>query len=117
LIDRPPESRWSRSRMTLLGDAAHPMLPFLAQGASQAIEDADVLADTLITASPLKIALARYETARIRQTSRIQRAARRQGEIYHLSGIAAQMRNLVLANLPSAQLIERFAWIYDHGRP
>src|SRR5205085_1243590 len=68
---------------TLLGDAAHPMLPFLAQGAAMAIEDGYVLARELARGSEVKSALARYEAERRPRTSRVQLAARAQGEAIH----------------------------------
>lgn len=114
LIDRAPEQRWSRERMTLLGDAAHPMMPFLAQGASQAIEDAFVLAQKLQSAASLKAALAAYETARITRTARVQTVARLQGQLYHLSGPLGAMRDAALRLAPGDALLARYGWIYSH---
>jgi salicylate hydroxylase len=117
LIDRASEHRWSRPRLTLLGDAAHPMLPFLAQGASQAIEDGAALAALLATVSnaqDLAKALQRYEGLRLPHTARVQRAARRQGRIYHLDGLMAAARDLTLRLMPEGQLLERFSWIFAH---
>jgi salicylate hydroxylase len=117
LIDRAPESRWSRGRITLLGDAAHPMLPFLAQGASQAIEDAASLAAHLRSAKTgreIAAGLQNYDKARIGRTARIQAAARRQGQIYHLAGPLAVARDLGMRLLPGKGLLARFDWIYDH---
>lgn len=118
LVDRAPESRWSRPRMTLLGDAAHPMLPFLAQGASQAIEDAAclgaLLSGTGSAAAPLAAALQRYDALRIPRTARIQKAARSQGRLYHASGLGARLRDTALSLVPGETLLERFAWIYEH---
>ncbi len=84
--------------MTLLGDAAHPMLPFLAQGAAMAIEDAAVLADCMARApDDPAAAMRRYERARRRRTARVQRAARSNGRIYHLDrGPKRVLRNLFL---------------------
>lgn len=78
LYVREPMSRWSKGRATLLGDAAHPMTPFMAQGAGQAIEDAVVLARCLADAAPddVEPALRRYEAARQDRTAQIQRASR-----------------------------------------
>lgn len=78
LYVREPMTRWSQGRATLLGDAAHPMTPFMAQGAGQAIEDAVVLARCLADAGPdgVEPALRRYETARQDRTAQIQRASR-----------------------------------------
>lgn len=113
LCDRPPESRWSRARMTLLGDAAHPMMPFLAQGAGQAIEDAAALAACLPAGGDVTRALPRYDLARIRRTARIQKEARRQATIYHLDGIAARMRDAAISLLPGEMLLTRYRWIFE----
>lgn len=118
LVDRAPESRWSRARMTLLGDAAHPMMPFLAQGASQAIEDAATIAALLrqvrSDALPLQKALQRYDTARISRTARVQKEARTQGRIYHFDGIRARIRDTALQVLPGDALLRRYAWVFGH---
>jgi 2-polyprenyl-6-methoxyphenol hydroxylase-like FAD-dependent oxidoreductase len=84
LFDRDPLAIWSKGRATLLGDAAHPMLPFLGQGAAMAIEDAYVLARELAR-SPQDVAAAlrAYETERTPRTAQVQHAVRRQGEIFH----------------------------------
>ena len=84
--------------MTLLGDAAHPMLPFLAQGAAMAIEDAAVLADSLARSpDDPAAAMRRYERARRRRTARVQRAARSNGRIYHLTAGEARGAQSVFA--------------------
>jgi len=85
LFDRAPLPRWSDGRVGLLGDACHPTLPFMAQGAAMAIEDAWVLADALEGRTP-QDALKAYEFARKPRTSRLQNIARRNGALYHLSG-------------------------------
>lgn len=74
---REPMAEWSRGRITLLGDAAHPMVPFMAQGACMAIEDAVVLSRALEGAAPAEVpaALARYQAARIPRTAEIQRSS------------------------------------------
>jgi len=85
--------KWSKGRVTLLGDAAHPMLPFLSQGAAMAIEDGYVLAQAL-DALPGRLdeALARYEVERLPRTSRVQLEARERGKTYHLSSKEEQAR-------------------------
>ncbi len=84
LFDRDPLRTWSAQRVTLLGDAAHPMLPTLGQGAAMAIEDAYVLARAL-SCSPEDItaALRAYEAARVPRTTQVQLASRRQAKIFH----------------------------------
>ncbi len=114
LFDRPPSKHWGRGPVTLLGDAAHPMLPFLAQGAAMAIEDAAVLAECLQTApDEPQQALRVYEDERQPRTARVQRTARRNGRIYHLGGLAAFARNHVLRKIDSERLLTRFDWLYD----
>ena len=95
LYDRNTPFRGGKVPVTLIGDAAHPMLPFLAQGAGMAIEDAAVLADMLgkYLDDPSD-ALRAYEGARWHRTMRAQQAARRQARIYGLSGPEAFVRNL-----------------------
>ncbi|MCA0450333.1 MAG: FAD-dependent monooxygenase [Proteobacteria bacterium] len=86
LFDRDPMAQWAQGHATLLGDAAHPMLPFLSQGAAMAIEDAYVLAEALAKhKSDVEPALLAYETERRPRTSRVQLEARERGRTYHLS--------------------------------
>jgi salicylate hydroxylase len=81
LFDRPPLTRWSEGRLTLLGDAAHPMLPFLGLGAAMAIEDALILARALRASPTIAAALNCYELARRARTALVQQQAARQGEL------------------------------------
>src|SRR5207237_1350327 len=99
LYDRDPIPRWTRGRVTILGDAAHPMLPYLGQGACQAIEDGAVLATALSAeaADPLA-GLDRYERTRRPRASRVVLAARERGQSNHLtSRWAAGRRDLTIA--------------------
>ncbi len=117
LFDRPPLRRRGQGSMTLLGDAAHPMLPFLAQGAAMAIEDAMVLADCLASGrDDIPRALRTYEALRRGRTARVQRAARFTGELYQLAGPLALARNTVLARMGSEKLRSRYDWLYDWRR-
>jgi salicylate hydroxylase len=114
LCDRAPLWRWSKGPVTLLGDAAHPMLPFLAQGAAMAIEDAFVLAEALgQTPDRPDKALRVYEKQRRRRTARVQRVARRNGRVYHLKGLAGYLRNRALRVRGGDRLLRRYDWIYD----
>lgn len=114
LHDRPPRRTWGVGAVTLLGDAAHPMLPFLAQGAGMAIEDAAVLAECLAAGrSDPPTALRRYEGRRRGRTARVQRAARRNGDLYHLGGFDAVARNFLLRTMGGRRLLARYDWIYD----
>lgn len=83
LFDRDPMPVWTVGRVTLLGDAAHPMLPFLSQGAAMAIEDAYVLARVLAEASDPVAGLKQYERLRMPRTSRVQLESRKRGQTYH----------------------------------
>jgi salicylate hydroxylase len=114
LYDRPPRPHRGRGAMTLLGDAAHPMLPFLAQGAAMAIEDAAVLAGAL-AARPddPAAALRRYEQARGSRAARVQRAARRNDTVYHLPWPASVARDLAMAAMGNDRLLAHYDWIYD----
>ncbi len=86
LHDRDPMPFWSRGRVTLLGDACHPMLPFMAQGAAQGIEDGYVLARCLTeTAGGVEAALQRYERNRLERTAWVQEGSRRNEKVFHLS--------------------------------
>jgi len=95
LFDRDPLPRWTRSRVTLLGDACHPMLPFMAQGACMAIEDAMVLAQC-VDRDPIPQALLRYEQLRQRRTAEVQLTSRRNATLYHFGGLKAVLRDLAL---------------------
>jgi 3-hydroxybenzoate 6-monooxygenase len=98
LCDRDPMPGWSRGRVTLLGDAAHPTLPYLAQGACMALEDAVSLADQVARQSEdIPAALSEYERIRLERTGSVQQTAREMGEIYHADGAAREARNQALA--------------------
>jgi salicylate hydroxylase len=92
LFDRAPLERWSVGRITLLGDACHPMLPYMAQGAAQSIEDGATLAACLtgVTGADIAPALARYEALRKPRTASIQAAARGNSITFHLPDGAQQ---------------------------
>ena len=98
LFDRDPLPKWSRGAVTLLGDACHPTLPFMAQGACMAIEDAAVLAACLsgCRRGELSAALSRYEDLRRPRTAGIQADSRRNARIYHLPPPFSWARNLVM---------------------
>ncbi len=121
LFDRPPLARWSKGNATLLGDAAHPMLPFLAQGAAMAMEDAVVLArcleDKAGEGEGIDRALARYEHARRARTAKVQGWSRRNAALFHLPAAAAA------AAFGAAGMVDRikpgggaarFDWLYGY---
>jgi len=108
LFARPPLKRWSRGAVTLLGDAAHPMMPFLAQGAAQAIEDAEALGHAFRQlGAGVDSVFAAYEASRIDRASKIVRASWRQGEYFHLAA-----RDLAIRTLGGRGMLARNAWLY-----
>jgi len=119
LCDREPVRGWSKGRAVLLGDAAHPMLQYLAQGANMAIEDAVVLAAYLeLSGWDFARAFAWYEQARYLRTARVQITARYYGDIYHASGVVREVRNWFLRPEapPDPKAKPSFsgvAWLYD----
>ena len=118
LYDRPGPFRGGMGAVTLIGDAAHPALPFLAQGSCLAIEDAAVLADMLGTyLDEPADALRAYEGARWHRTMRAQSLSRRQGRIYGLDGPEALVRNLAMRALGGEKLRARYDWLYDWWPP
>ncbi|MDE5110509.1 MAG: FAD-dependent monooxygenase, partial [Trichodesmium sp. St7_bin2_1] len=116
LFIHKPLPYWSRGKVTLLGDAAHPMLPFQAQGAAMAIEDAYVLAKYLASERDIEKAFIEYQQARIKRTTKVQQVSRNNANIFHASGVKAAIRNFVLGvvsmTVPSL-LNKKTAWIYD----
>ncbi len=101
--------------MTLLGDAAHPIMPFLASGAVMAIEDAEVLAAEISQGiGDIPAALSRYERRRIPRLARVQRASARTGDIYHMSGAMRLARNISMSALPGRHLLSRNDWLYGY---
>lgn len=117
LFDLDPMTKsWGAGPVTLLGDAAHAMLPFLAQGAAQALEDACVLGITFGEAGEdIGAALRVYEQRRLGRVTRVQNAARAADRIYHLGGAARIARDAVLRARAGTALLERYGWIYRWG--
>jgi len=114
LAERPIPKRWGDEQTTLLGDAAHPTLPFLAQGAALAIEDATVLARRLADNPDNPAAgLRLYEADRRARAAQVQKAARKNGNVYQYSGPDAVVRNIVMRMLGGARLRSRYDWIYS----
>jgi salicylate hydroxylase len=118
LFTVPEGGEWTKGTIALLGDAAHAMLPFGAQGAGMAIEDAAVLArclgETQNEGGPtMAAAMQRYARLRRGRVARVQRAARRNGWIYHLTGPAAFARDLTIKAMGARRMLARQDWIYD----
>lgn len=114
LCDREPIREWFQGNVVLLGDAAHPMLQYFAQGASMALEDAVCLADKLSRMpGDFPKAFEAYRDERYLRTARVQLMARLLGEIYHADGVRAELRNQVLGQRTAEQSYEGLAWLYD----
>lgn len=114
LCDREPVKNWTDRRATLLGDAAHPMLQYLAQGAGQAIEDAVVLREALrYTHGDVEAAFQHYQQARYLRTGRVQLTARLYGDIYHASGVQRELRNQLFQSGTESAGFAGLKWMYD----
>jgi salicylate hydroxylase len=114
LCDREPVKNWSQGRVTLLGDAAHPMLQYLAQGAGQAIEDACVLREALrASKGDFAAAFQKYQQARYLRTGRVQLTARFYGDIYHASGVTRELRNQMFQSGQESAGFAGLKWMYD----
>jgi salicylate hydroxylase len=118
LFTVPAGGQWADGAVALLGDAAHAMLPFAAQGAAMAIEDAAVLAKCLSEksgegAAAPSAALKRYVRLRRPRVARVQRSARQAGRIYHLPGPLALARDLVIKAMGPSRMLSRQDWIYS----
>ncbi len=117
LCDRPPIKEWSSGRITLLGDAAHPMLQYLAQGACMSIEDAVCLADRVVAADgDYAAAFRAYQQARYLRTGRVQIMARVYGEFYHASGVAKELRNMMLGARTPDDAMAGMEWLYGEQK-
>jgi salicylate hydroxylase len=117
ISDRDPIRHWHKGRVALLGDAAHPTLQSLAQGACMAIEDAVCLADEIEAASgDFEAAFRRYQAARLVRTARVQLESRSLWEFYHAADIARDVRCLTVAGWDEAHMFDCLAWLYD-GAP
>ena len=118
LCDREPVKNWSDRRVTLLGDAAHPMLQYLAQGAGQAIEDAVVLREALrFTRGDVPHAFQKYQQARYLRVGRVQLTARLYGDIYHASGVQRELRNQLFQSGTESAGFTGLKWMYDGIEP
>lgn len=122
LSDRPPlqgPDQMAAGRLALLGDAAHPMLPYLAQGAGMAIEDAAELGRCLApvskASSDVPLALRRYAVQRWQRNARVQARARRNSEIFHATGMMRFGRDVSM-RLLGARLLD-MPWLYGYGQP
>ncbi len=110
LNNREPSLNWSSERITLLGDAVHATLPYMAQGAAMAIEDAAVLARALDLPLPLAERLQRYESHRAPRTARVVRESTEMGELYHLVDAAAMRQAFIDRDIARS----RNEWLYPY---
>ncbi len=116
MYDRVPTTKWTEGRVALMGDAAHPMLQYLAQGACQAMEDAAVLTDALAgkdltNGDAVRAGLSRFRDVRAPRTARVQTSARVWGDIWHVDGVAKLMRDeLLLDRAPDDH--RHVDWLY-----
>ena len=118
LYERQPLKRWSEGAAALLGDAAHPMLPYLAQGAAMAIEDAAVVADCLARQpDDAARALRAYRSARQRRTQKIQFASARNGARYHSGWPKSWLRDAAMRTIGGKGLLKHYDWIYRWRPP
>jgi salicylate hydroxylase len=118
LYDRRPSGYWSRGAVALLGDAAHPLPPFLAQGAAMAIEDAAVAAQCLADVpDDAPRALQMYAAARSARAARVRRLAIRNGGRYHLAGWRGMVRNAAIRGFGGERLLRHYDWLYRWQPP
>ncbi len=114
LCDRDPVTNWVQGRVALLGDAAHPTLQYMAQGACMAMEDAVCLAHEIgATPDDLEAALERYRARRVHRTARIQIQSRLVGDhIYHPAGGHAALRNAMMRSMSASDHYDALQWLY-----
>ncbi len=114
LCDRDPVNDWFDGRVALLGDAAHPMMQYMAQGACMAMEDGVCLADSLANhGTDLEAGLSNYRDRRVLRTARVQLTSRAVGDhIYHPAGPHAALRNAIMSAKSQAEWLDVMEWIY-----
>ena len=116
LCDRKPVKDWSKGRVTLIGDAAHPMLQYLAAGAGMAMEDAVCLADLIAEYDgELEDAFQEYPPKRYMRTARVQLTARFYGDVYHAEGVTRELRNLMLGARNPTSAYNGVEWLYKEN--
>jgi 2-polyprenyl-6-methoxyphenol hydroxylase-like FAD-dependent oxidoreductase len=118
LCDREPVKNWTKGNVTLLGDAAHPTLQYLAQGANMATEDAVQLAhDVTLQPNDLNAAFLSYQQKRYLRTARIQTNSRVYGQFYHAAGVVAELRDQFFQERTPEEALKSTAWLYGGGDP
>jgi 2-polyprenyl-6-methoxyphenol hydroxylase-like FAD-dependent oxidoreductase len=112
--DREPIGQWTFGRVTLLGDAAHPTLQYLAQGACMALEDAVTLGEALRAhGGDIDAAFATYQRARVARTARIVLSAREMGRIFHAKGVERLVRNSLWKGRSPERFYDALEWLYS----
>jgi len=115
--DREPIAKWTFGRVTLLGDAAHPMLQYLAQGACMALEDGVTLGEAVrVSGGDLTAAFARYERSRVTRTARVLLMTREMGRIYHAKGVERLVRNDLWKGRTPERYYDGLEWLYGWNR-
>lgn len=115
--DADPVDEWGQGRCTLLGDAAHPMAQYMAQGACMALEDAVTLGEAVAqTGGDLAAAFRLYESVRVPRTARVVWSTREMGRIYHAKGVERTVRNLLWQDKTQEQFYDRLEWLYGWNR-
>jgi 2-polyprenyl-6-methoxyphenol hydroxylase-like FAD-dependent oxidoreductase len=113
LCDREPTDKWIDGRVALLGDAAHPMLQYMAQGACMAMEDAVCLADSLAKTDKFESGLVAYRDRRVLRTARLQLMSRAMGDhVCHPAGPHAALRNAIMSAKSQADWLDTLEWLY-----
>jgi len=111
--DRDPIDNWTHGRATLLGDAAHPMLQYMAQGACMALEDAVTLGEALrVHGGDFERAFQHYQRSRVARTARVVLSAREMGRIYHAKGVERLVRNDLWAGRTPERFYDAMEWLY-----
>ena len=115
LYQRPTLKKWHNENTVLIGDAAHPILPFLALGAAMAIEDAKCLSDHLSSSiKDTSTIFENFQNERIKRVQKVQQASQKNGIIYHLTGLPAFARNQVITNRSGNSLLRDYNWLYSY---
>jgi salicylate hydroxylase len=118
LCDREPVKTWTKGNVTLLGDAAHPTLQYLAQGANMATEDGVQLAhDISLRPNDLNAAFRAYQEKRYLRTGKIQTMSRVYGQFYHAAGVIAELRDQFFRERTPEEALKSTAWLYGAGDP
>ena len=117
LHDRLPIQNWSKGRITLLGDAAHPTSIYISQGACMALEDAVTIADAIAQHEDIQDAFETYRDARYLRTARIQFTSREFGKLYHARGVHRELRNQILYKTHAEALSESLRWLWSPSTP